>query len=131
MGIFTDSQNGEPCQKKEGAVNQPAELDKVLQNLQVIHKECNIVQSPGRKISFADLIMMGGYAAAEEAANQDAYDVTVPFSSDPMDVSQEQINVATFSVLESAAGSLCHYVKAGAAVSAWSKALNLDHLDLV
>ena len=89
--------------QKDWEVNQPAELAKVLQKLEAIQKEFNSAQSGGKKVSLADLIVLGGCAAVEAAAKNAGHDVKVPFSPGRTDASQEQTDVATFAVLEPAA----------------------------
>ena len=84
--------------QKDWAVNQPAELGKVLQTLQAIQKEFNGAQSGGKKVSLADLIVLGGCAAVEAAAKKAGHDVKVPFSPGRTDASQEQTDVDLFAV---------------------------------
>ena len=80
--------------QKDWEVNQPAELAKVLQTLEAIQKDFNGAQSGGKKVSLADLIVLGGCAAVEEAAKKAGHDVKVPFSPGRTDASQEQTDVA-------------------------------------
>src|SRR5208283_4932152 len=84
--------------QKDWAVNQPAELAKVLPKLEQIQKEFN--SSGDKKISLADLIVLGGSAAIEAAAKKAGHNVTVPFTPGRTDASQEQTDVASFAVLE-------------------------------
>ena len=84
--------------QKDWEVNQPAELAKVLQKLEAIQKEFNSSQSGGKKVSLADLIVLGGCAAVEEAAKKAGHDVKVPFSPGRTDASQEQTDVHSFAV---------------------------------
>jgi catalase-peroxidase len=80
-------------------VNQPAELAKVLQKLEAIQKEFNSSQSngnKGKKVSLADLIVLGGCAAVEEAAKKAGHEVKIPFSPGRTDASQEQTDVHSF-----------------------------------
>jgi catalase-peroxidase len=86
--------------QKDWQVNQPAELAKVLQKLEAIQKEFNASQSGGKKVSLADLIVLGGDAAIEKAAKAAGYDVKVPFTPGRMDASQEQTDVESFEPLE-------------------------------
>jgi catalase-peroxidase len=90
-------------------VNQPAELAKVLQKLEAIQKEFNASQSGGKKVSLADLIVLGGCAAIEKAAKDGGHDVKVPFKPGRMDASQEQTDVESFEPLEPAADGFRNY----------------------
>jgi catalase-peroxidase len=94
-------------------VNQPAELAKVLQKLEAIQKDFNGSQSGGKKVSLADLIVLGGCAAVEEAAKKAGHDVKVPFSPGRMDASQEQTDVHSFAVLEPIADGFRNYLRMG------------------
>jgi catalase-peroxidase len=104
--------------EKDWEVNQPAELAKVLQVLEAIQKEFNGAQSSGKKVSQADLIVLGGCAAVEETAKKAGHDVKVPFSPGRTDASQEQTDVASFAVLEPIADGFRNYVRKGQAGSA-------------
>src|SRR5450755_697637 len=86
--------------QKDWEVNQPAQLAKVLQTLEAIRKDFNGAQSGGKKISLADLIVLGGCAAVEEAAKRAGHDVKVPFSPGRTDTSQEQTDAHSFAPLE-------------------------------
>jgi catalase-peroxidase len=86
--------------QKDWAVNKPAELSKVLQTLERIQNDFNNSQSDGKKVSLADLIVLGGCAAVEQAARNGGHDVQVPFSPGRTDASQEQTDVGAFAVLE-------------------------------
>jgi len=97
--------------QKDWEVNQPAELEKTLQKLEAIRNEFNGAQSGGKKISLADLIVLGGGAAVEEAAKKAGYDVKIPFSPGRTDASQEQTDVHSFAVLEPAADGFRNYVR--------------------
>jgi len=99
--------------QKDWEVNQPAELAKVLLKLEAIQKDFNSAQSGGKKVSLADLIVLGGCAAVESAAKKAGHDVTVPFSPGRMDTSQEQTDVHAFAVLEPAADGFRNYVRKG------------------
>jgi catalase-peroxidase len=99
--------------QKDWEVNQPAELAKVLQRLEAIQKEFNGSQSGGKKVSLADLIVLGGCAAVEAAARKAGQDVKVPFSPGRMDASQEQTDVASFAVLEPTADGFRNYARKG------------------
>ncbi len=99
--------------QKDWAVNQPAQLAKVLQTLEGIQKEFNSAQangSKGKKVSLADLIVLGGCAAVEKAAKAAGYDVKVPFTPGRMDASQEQTDVDSFEPLEPTADGFRNYV---------------------
>lgn len=86
--------------QKDWAVNNPAELAKALQTLEKVQKEFNSAQSDGKKVSMADLIVLGGCAAVEAAAKNGGYSVTVPFSPGRTDALPEQTDVKSFAVLE-------------------------------
>jgi len=99
--------------QKDWAVNQPAELAKVLQKLEAIQKEFNSAQSNGskaKKVSIADLIVLGGDAAIEKAAKAAGFDVKVPFTPGRMDASQEQTDVDSFEPLEPKADGFRNYL---------------------
>jgi catalase-peroxidase len=99
--------------QKNWEVNQPAELSKVLQKLEAIQKDFNGTQSGGKKISLADLIVLGGCAAVEAAAKKAGHDVKVPFVPGRMDTTQEQTDVHSFAVLEPAADGFRNYARKG------------------
>ena len=99
--------------QKNWEVNQPAELSKVLQKLEAIQKDFNSAQSGGKKISLADLIVLGGCAAVEAAAKKAGHDVKVPFAPGRMDASQDQTDVHAFAVLEPAADGFRNYARNG------------------
>jgi catalase-peroxidase len=96
--------------QKDWEVNQPAELAKVLQKLEAIEKEFNASQKGGKKVSLADLIVLGGDAAIEKAAKAAGVDVKVPFTPGRMDASQEQTEVESFEPLEPKADGFRNYV---------------------
>lgn len=104
--------------QKDWEVNQPAQLKTVLQTLEKIQKEFNSAQSGGKKVSLADLIVLGGCAGVEQAAKNAGHNVTVPFAPGRTDASQEQTDAASFAVLEPAADGFRNYQKAKYAVSA-------------
>jgi catalase-peroxidase len=123
--------------QKDWEVNQPAQLKTVLKILEGIQKEFNSAQSRlplaeaasatkaasaaqagGKKVSLADLIVLGGCAGVEQAAKNAAHDVTVPFTPGRTDASQEQTDAASFAVLEPAADGFRNYLKTKYAVSA-------------
>ncbi len=99
--------------QKEWQANQPAELSKVLSKLEGIRTEFNGGQAGGKKISLADLIVLGGCAAVEAAAKKAGVEVKVPFSPGRMDASQAQTDVESFAVLEPAADGFRNYVRKG------------------
>ena len=99
--------------QKDWEVNQPAELAKVLKVLEAIQAEFNGAQSGGKKISLADLIVLGGCAAVEAAAKRAGHDVKVPFSPGRTDASQEQTDVHAFAVLEPTADGFRNYGRKG------------------
>ena len=99
--------------QKDWEVNQPAELAKVLRTLEAIQKDFNGAQSGGKKVSLADLIVLGGCAAVEAAAKKADHDVKVPFSPGRMDASQEQTDVHSFAVLEPTADGFRNYLRKG------------------
>jgi catalase-peroxidase len=99
--------------QKDWEVNQPAQLAKVLQKLQAIQEEFNGAETGGKKVSLADLIVLGGCAAIEAAAKNAGQDVKVPFTPGRMDASQEQTNVESFDVLEPIADAFRNYVRKG------------------
>ena len=97
--------------QRDWAVNQPAQLANVLQKLESIQKEFNASQTGGRKVSLADLIVLGGSAAIEKAAKAAGQNVLVPFTPGRMDASQEQTDVDSFAPLEPKADGFRNYVK--------------------
>ena len=104
--------------QKDWKVNQPAQLAKVLKVLEGIQKEFNAAQSGGKKVSLADVIVLGGCAGVEQAAKNAGHDVTVPFSPGRTDASQEQTDVESFAVLEPYADGFRNYLKTKYAVTA-------------
>jgi len=104
--------------QKDWEVNQPAQLKTVLQTLEGIQKAFNSAQSGGKKVSLADMIVLGGCAGVEQAAKNAGHDVTVPFTPGRTDASQEQTDAASFAVLEPVADGFRNYLKAKYAVSA-------------
>jgi catalase-peroxidase len=99
--------------QKDWEVNQPAELAKALQKLEAIQKDFNGSQSARKKVSLADLIVLGGCAAVEQAAKRAGHDVKVPFSPGRTDASQEWTDVESFTVLEPAADGFINYLRNG------------------
>ena len=105
--------------QKVWEVNQPAELAKVLQKLEAIQKEFNASQSmAGKKVSLADLIVLGGDAAIEKAAKDAGHDVKIPFKPGRMDASQEQTDVESFEPLEPVADGFRNYLRGKQRLSA-------------
>ncbi|HDL21259.1 MAG TPA: catalase/peroxidase HPI, partial [Nitrospirae bacterium] len=104
--------------QKDWEVNQPAQLKTVLQTLEGIQKEFNGAQSGEKKVSIADLIVLGGCAGVEQAAKNAGSDMTVPFKPGRMDATQEQTAVKSFAVLEPVADGFRNYLKTKYAVSA-------------
>ncbi|TCP12415.1 catalase-peroxidase [Crenobacter luteus] len=99
--------------QKDWEVNQPAELAKTLATLEAIQKDFNASAAGGKKVSLADLIVLGGCAAVEAAAKKAGHDVTVPFVPGRMDASQAQTDVVSFSVLEPKADGFRNYARKG------------------
>jgi catalase-peroxidase len=95
--------------QKDWDANNPDELKKVLKRLEGIRKDFNRAQSGGKKVSLADLIVLGGAAAIEQAAKKAGYDVQVPFTPGRTDASQEQTDVNSFAVLEPTADGFRNY----------------------
>ena len=104
--------------QKDWEVNQSAQLAKVLKTLKDIQSAFNGAQSDGKKVSLADLIVLGGCAAVEAAAKKAGHEATIPFTPGRMDALQEQTDVASFAVLEPFADGFRNYQKTRYAVSA-------------
>ena len=104
--------------QKDWKVNNPAQLAKVLETLEGIRQEFNSTQSGGKQVSLADLIVLGGCAGIEQAAQHAGYDVKVPFTPGRADASQEQTDVESFAVLEPNADGFRNYMKTKYMVSA-------------
>jgi catalase-peroxidase len=118
--------------QKDWEVNQPAELAKVLLKLEAIQKEFNSSQSngnKGRKVSLADLIVLGGCTAVEEAAKRAGHEVKIAFSPGRTDASQQQTDVHSFAVMEPVADGFRNYLRSGQAPSA--EELLLDRAQLL
>ena len=99
--------------QKDWEVNNPAELGKVLQTLEEIQNDFNSSQSNGKMVSLADVIVLGGFAAVEEAAKKAGHDVQIPFSPGRTDALQEQTDVESFAVLEPTADGFRNYLQDG------------------
>jgi catalase-peroxidase len=104
--------------QKDWEVNQPARLEMVLRTLERIRSEFDSAQSGGKKVSLADLIVLGGCAGVEQAARNAGHEVTVPFTPGRTDASQEQTDVEAFAFLEPAAEGFRNYLKATCPVPA-------------
>ena len=104
--------------QKDWQVNQPDQLKTVLQTLEGVQKGFNSAQSDGKMVSLADVIVLGGCAAIEQAAKNAGHEVTVPFTPGRTDASQEQTDAVSFAVLEPAADGFRNYLKSKYAVSA-------------
>jgi catalase-peroxidase len=104
--------------QKDWEANQPEQLAKVLETLEGVRKAFNDAQSGGKKVSLADLIVLGGCAAVEQAAKKAGHDVVVPFAPGRTDASPEQTDVEAFDVLEPVADGFRNYEKAKYTVSA-------------
>jgi catalase-peroxidase len=104
--------------QKDWEVNQPAKLKKVLKTLEGIQKAFNSAQSGGKKVSLADLIVLGGCAGVEQAAKNAGHKVTVPFTPGRTDASQKQTDAPSFAVLKPAADGFRNYLKTKFSVSA-------------
>ncbi len=115
--------------QRNWAVNDPTELATVLPVLQRVQEDFNAGQSGGRRVSLADVIVLGGNAAIEQAARSAGYDVTVPFAPGRTDASQEQTDVQSFAVLEPRADGFRNYVREGQKLS--PETLLLDRANLL
>ncbi len=114
--------------QKDWEVNQPAELAKALQTLEKIQKDFNGSQSGGKKVSLADVIVLGGCAAVEAAAKKAGLDVKVPFAPGRTDASQEMTDVASFAVLEPTADGFRNYHRKGDDRSVAEQLVDRAHL---
>jgi catalase-peroxidase len=103
--------------QKDWAVNNPTELSKALQRLEAVQQEFNRAQSGGKRVSLADLIVLGGNAAVEQAAKSGGHTVQVPFTPGRSDATQAQTDVVSFAALEPAADGFRNYYSAGQTVS--------------
>jgi catalase-peroxidase len=115
--------------QKDWKANQPGQLVNVLKTLEGIQSEFNSAQSGGKKVSLADLIVLGGCAGVEQATKNAGHTVTVPFTPGRMDASQEQTDVHSFAVLEPIADGFRNYLKEKYSVSA--EALLVDKAQLL
>ena len=115
--------------QKDWEANQPKQLTRVLKTLEGVQSEFNKAQTGAKRVSLADLIVLGGCAAVEQAAKKAGQSVTVPFTPGRMDASQEQTDVESFAVLEPVADGFRNYQKAASTVAA--EALLLDKAQLL
>jgi catalase-peroxidase len=115
--------------QKDWEINQPAQLAKVLKTLEGIQSAFNSAPSGGKKVSLADLIVLGGCAGIEQAAKNAGHEVMVPFTPGRMDASQEQTDVESFAVLEPIADGFRNYLKGKYTVS--PEALLVDKAQLL
>ena len=104
--------------QKDWEVNQPSQLRNVLGTLESIQKDFNGSQNGGKQVSLADLIVLGGCAAVEQAAKKAGHDVEVPFAPGRTDATQEQTDVESFAVLEATADGFRNYLRDGHSLSA-------------
>jgi catalase-peroxidase len=114
--------------QKNWEVNQPGELAKVLPTLERIQEDFNSAQSGKKKVSLADVIVLGGCAAIEAAAKKAGHDVQVPFSPGRTDASQEMTDVESFAVLEPTADGFRNYIRKGDTQPAEQQLVNRAHL---
>jgi catalase-peroxidase len=114
--------------QKDWAANEPERLANVLKTLEQIQQDFNGSQSGGKKVSLADLIVLGGCAAVEQAAKNAGHDVTVPFAPGRTDASQEQTDVETFDVLEPEGDGFRNYVRSDDPLSPETRLLDRANL---
>lgn len=115
--------------QKDWEVNSPAQLSKALKALEGVQSTFNKSATGGKKVSLADLIVLGGCAAIEQAAKKAGHTISVPFTPGRMDASQEQTDIESFSVLEPAADGFRNYIKANFTIPA--EALLIDKANLL
>ncbi len=114
--------------QKDWEVNQPAQLASVLAELEDIQTTFNAAQTNGKKVSLADLIVLGGCAAIEQAAKDAGYAIEVPFSPGRTDASPEQTDIVSFAVLEPCADGFRNYLKGSSRVMAEERLLDKAQL---
>jgi len=114
--------------QRDWEVNEPSELAEALQTLEQAQRDFNSSQSGGTRVSLADVIVLGGCAAVEQAAKNAGYDVTVPFAPGRTDASQEQTDVESFAVLEPTADGFRNYLRAGEKLPAEQRLLDRANL---
>ncbi|HET7358119.1 MAG TPA: catalase/peroxidase HPI [Nocardioidaceae bacterium] len=115
--------------QKDWDVNEPAELGKALQTLEQVQQEFNAAQSGGKRVSLADVIVLGGCAAVEQAAKDAGHPITVPFAPGRTDASQEQTDAGSFAVLEPTADGFRSYLRPGEKLA--PETLLLDRANLL
>ena len=115
--------------QRNWAVNEPTELAKVLPTLVQIQQDFNAAQTGAKKVSLADVIVLGGCAAVEQAAKNAGHDITVPFAPGRTDATQEQTDVESFGVLEPRADGFRNYLRAGEKLS--PETLLIDRANLL
>jgi catalase-peroxidase len=115
--------------QRDWEVNDPTELAKVLQTLEGIQQDFNSSQSGGKKVSLADVIVLGGCAAVEQAAKKAGHEVTVPFAPGRTDASQEKTDVEAFAVLEPRGDGFRNYIQKGEKLS--PETLLVERADLL
>ncbi len=103
--------------QKDWAINQPAELAKVLKKLEAVQKDFNKSLKGGKKVSFADVIVLGGCAAVEEATKKAGHKVKVPFSPGRTEASQKQTDVHSFAIMEHTGDGFRNYLRDGGSLS--------------
>jgi catalase-peroxidase len=103
--------------QKDWEINQPAQLAEVLPTLEAIQRDFNASETGGKKVSLADLIVLGGCVAIEKAAKDAGHDVKVPFTPGRVDASQEQTDVDSFAPLEPTADGFRNYLRGTQRVS--------------
>ena len=114
--------------QKDWPANQPAQLTKVLAALEAIQKTFNAAQTGGKKVSLADLIVLGGSAAVEQAAKAGGQDIAVPFTPGRTDASQDQTDAESFAVLEPFADGFRNYQKGSSRIPAEERLLDKAQL---
>jgi len=114
--------------QKDWAVNNPVQLQKVLNTLEQIQQQFNGSQLDGKKVSLADLIVLAGSSAIEKAAQAAGYGITVPFTPGRMDASQEQTDIESFSYLEPIADGFRNYRNSKLSVSTEEQLIDKAHL---
>jgi catalase-peroxidase len=117
--------------QKDWEVNIPAQLAKVLGTLEKIQKDFNSIQSGGKKVSLADLIVLGGCAGVEKAAKNAGHDVTVPFTPGRGDALQEQTDLESFAVLEPVGDGFRNYLRTKPNYSASAEKILVDRSQLL
>jgi catalase-peroxidase len=110
--------------QKDWEANEPADLARVLQSLERVQQDFNSSQSGGKRVSLADVIVLGGCAAVEQAAKNAGYSVTVPFAPGRTDATQEQTDEESFAVLEPTADGFRNYFPSGTTLSAETKLID-------